>query len=361
MDLTKNRVAQALKNPYVIQSYSLQEWDLLIRQARQAALLVRIYRLLQEHDLCDRVPDRVMNHFVAADTYAKKLNPSLDWEFRSIAKALAKLNIPVVFLKGAAYRLASNRAELGRLFSDIDILVPFRELSSVENALKKHAWVGTHQNEYDQRYYREWMHELPPMIHLKRQTTLDVHHNILPNTCSTCPDPGRLFSNLVKVDQTSFWILAPEDRVLHSATHLFHESEFKYGLRDISDIDLLLREFTGIDHFWTQLLRRADELNQQIPLFYALRYASKILDTPVPDHIWALLEKNIPWRIKNGMMDFLFIRALMPDHSSCDDRWTGLARWLLFVRSHWLKMPLKLLFPHLIRKSFQRFKHRQVK
>jgi hypothetical protein len=44
----------------------------------------------------------------------------------------------------------------------------------------------------------------------------------------------------------------------------------------------------------------------------------------------------------------------MPDHESCNDRWTGLARWLLFVRSHWLKMPVHLMVPHLLRKAFRR-------
>jgi len=31
-----------------------------------------------------------------------------------------------------------------------------------------------------------------------------------------------------------------------------------------------------------------------------------------------------------------------------------LARWLLFVRSHWLKMPVYLMVPHLLRKAFRR-------
>ena len=54
------------------------------------------------------------------------------------------------------------------------------------------------------------------------------------------------------------------------------------------------------------------------------------------------------------MMDSLFLRALNPAHPSCDDQWTGLARWLLYLRSHWLKMPLQLLMPHLARKAWLR-------
>ncbi|MCD2452579.1 nucleotidyltransferase family protein [Methylicorpusculum oleiharenae] len=353
MDLTKNRVAQVLKNPLSVSAYSPKDWDLLIRQARQSMLLVRLYLLLQENGLIDKLADNIKNHFISATTYSIKQNQSLKWEFRCIEKALTELAIPVIFLKGSAYILASDHAEKGRLFSDVDILVNQDDLPAVESALKKHLWVGTHQNDYDQRYYREWMHELPPMIHLKRQTTLDVHHNILPTTCKTCPDPKKLFANIVKIENSPFWILAPEDRVLHSATHLFHESEFKHGLRDISDIDLLLRQFSSQENFWTQLVNRSIELKQQIPLVYALRYASIILATPLSEDALKRIAPYTPSRIMLKLMDFLFLRVLMPEHSSCEDIWTGLARWLLFIRSHWLKMPLKLLIPHLVKKGYQ--------
>ena len=44
--------------------------------------------------------------------------------------------------------------------------------------------------------------------------------------------------------------------------------------------------------------------------------------------------------------------ALRPVHPSCHVPGEGLARWLLFVRSHWLRMPLHLLVPHLVRKAW---------
>ena len=36
------------------------------------------------------------------------------------------------------------------------------------------------------------------------------------------------------------------------------------------------------------------------------------------------------------------------------DALTAAARWLLYVRAHYLRMPLHLLLPHLLRKSFHR-------
>ena len=132
--------------------------------------------------------------------------------------------------------------------------------------------------------------------------------------------------------------------------HLFHEGEFAQGLRDLSDLDLLLKEFSTQVNFWEKLLLRANELQQQIPLFYALRYSHQILQTPIPESVLEASKQ----RINTTLMDALFLRALLPDHDSCNDKWTGLARSLLFIRSHYLKMPVYLMVPHLLRKTYRR-------
>ena len=89
------------------------------------------------------------------------------------------------------------------------------------------------------------------------------------------------------------------------------------------------------------------------PLFYALRYARSLLGTPVPDEVLdeaaAVGQPSSPIL---RLMDALFKRGLTPDHESCRDRFTGIAKWMLYVRSHYLRMPLHLLLPHLFHKAF---------
>lgn len=340
--------------PVRVLEFSLSQWDLLIRQARKANVLGTLATLFEQFDIDDSVPDQPRRHLVSAQIYTDRFRISLSSEISCIAKALENLTIPIVFLKGAAYHLASDEAGKSRIFSDIDILVPEVNLPEVERALIKGGWMTTTFDSYDQKYYRQWMHEIPPMRHLKRQTTIDVHHNILPKTCEFCPDAERLLSRIVRVGDGNAWVLAPEDRILHSAAHLFHEGELEHGFRDLSDLDSLLKQYSTQDKFWDELLLRADELNQRIPLYYALRYSHTILQTPVPQEVLIESESFFRGDIRRHFMDFLFLRALMPDHPSCSDRWTGLARWLLYIRSHWLKMPLYLLVPHLLRKSWMR-------
>ena len=64
----------------------------------------------------------------------------------------------------------------------------------VEGALMLHGWSTTHHDAYDQRYYRKWMHELPPLKHNTRGTVLDVHHAILPVTARLKPDSRKLLA-----------------------------------------------------------------------------------------------------------------------------------------------------------------------
>jgi hypothetical protein len=154
-------------------------------------------------------------------------------------------------------------------------------------------------------------------------------------------------------------VLSPLDRIIHSATHLFYEGELEHGLRDLVDLDGLV---CGLDQPDRLLLAdRSIQLGLQTPIYYALHYLQLILDTKGLDEV---LEKLVLAGCKPKHIDFmdvLFLRALMPDHASCDDRWTGLARWCLYVRSHWLKMPWYLLFPHLFRKAWMRMTDKETK
>jgi hypothetical protein len=148
--------------------------------------------------------------------------------------------------------------------------------------------------------------------------------------------------------------LGNADLVLHSACHLFLDGEFDKGLRDLVDLDSLIRHFAAAPDFWPDLLQRARELGLCRVLFYGLRYSGRMLETPVPaDAREELLDAAPPaWMLY--WMDAAFIRALRPDHPSSDDRWTAIARHALYLRAHWMRMPMRLLLPHLVIKAWKR-------
>jgi hypothetical protein len=142
--------------------------------------------------------------------------------------------------------------------------------------------------------------------------------------------------------------------VLHSATHLFCNEDVGNGLRDLADLDSLLREFAHESGFWPELTTRAAELDLTRPLYYALRYVVAILNTPVPVQVLHEAEIGRPASLLRGLMDGIFMRTLQPDCAGASDGLAALARGSLYLRAHWMRMPPLLLARHLITKTLRR-------
>ncbi len=333
-------------------SLTLPQWDVALRLARASNLLGRLACEAESLMLTEMLPPQVQPHFVAARRLVAHQQQSMVRECRMLQQALADLCAPIVLLKGAAYAQRDLAAARGRLFGDVDVLVPREAMPMAEAALMKHGWSIGSIDPYDQRYYRRWMHELPPMTHLHRGTVVDLHHNILPLSARHVPDAGELLRNCEPIPGTGLCTLAPADMVIHSALHLFHEGELKNGLRDLLDLHELTGQFAATDpQFWTQLPRRAQTLGLVWPLHLALRYAALLLATPVPSHAvdeLARLAGLSP--LRQRWLDFLYVRGLRPEHSLAGDAAVPLVRLVLYVRGHALRMPLPRLAVHLGRK-----------
>jgi len=345
----------ALRDPAVLPGYSSQDWDQIIRLGRSADLLARLAALAQQTGVWECLLAAPRRHLSSALRLAQRQRRELDFELEHVGEALAGNGVPVVLLKGAAYAAAGLDLARGRLLSDIDILVPRVALPAAEQALLLSGWVTTKRDAYDQRYYRTWMHELPPMRHVRRGTAIDVHHALLPLTARLHPSTDLLLARARRLRPDScLHVLAPHDMVLHSAAHLMHEGEFERGLRGLVDLDALLREFGSQPGFWSDLVPRAVELELSRPLFYALRYSIDFLATPVPPALLGSLVQASgaqPGRWSLCWMDMAFRRALRPVNPLVADRWTPLARAFLYLRGHWLRMPPGLLLMHLSRKA----------
>lgn len=340
--------------PRVATDYTQTQWDLAIRQARKANLLATLAFRLQDAQAFDGIPIAVKIHLLSAKAVWERQTNAVKWEVYHLQKAFESLQVPIVLLKGAAYSITGLPAARGRFYGDIDLIVDKAHLEKCERALFLFGWVSTNNDEYDQAYYRRWMHEIPPVQHIKRSSVIDLHHAILPETSKLKTDSTILLAAIVAVPGVeNVYTFSPEDIVLHSITHLFHDGEFENGLRDLVDIDALLRHFAGQDSaYWDRLLARAATLNLSRPLYYGLKYVAHILHTPVPKNIMATSGKAAP--IMPWLMDAFFLRALKPNHWSCDDFLTGFSRWILYMRAHYLRMPLYLLIPHLLRKAIKR-------
>jgi Uncharacterised nucleotidyltransferase len=347
-----NLIAQALRSPQSTAGWTAQTWSTAVQQARKAGLLARLALQLQDSSTAENWPAGVNGHFDSALRISRAQKTEIRRELVYVLDALRGLPAPVVLLKGAAYVMAELSAAGGRVFGDIDILVPKSALAQAETQLMLAGWMSSHQSAYDQRYYRQWMQELPPLQNVHRGTVLDVHHAILPETARVRPQPSKLFDRIVPVvGFPGLFVLAPEDMVLHSMTHLFFNDDTSYALRDLSDLDLLLRHFAQRPNFWDTLDERAIDLTLTRPLFYGLRHTSAMLSTPVPASAMARAAAFGPSPRLAVLMDAIWQRALRSRHPSAASTGTWAALSALYLRGHWLRMPPLMLARHLTIKA----------
>jgi len=323
--------------------------------ARQAGVLGRLYSRLAASDALAALPKPVLPHLEAGFAVAAEHERMIRWEVNRIQRALQDTAIPLTLLKGAAYVMAKLPFAQGRLASDVDIMVAHSHLEAVEQALRSHGWAAVKLDPYDQRYYRHWMHELPPLRHVLRGAVVDVHHAILPATSRLKPNPAKLLA-AARALGPGLNVLAPADMVLHSAAHALHDGDLRQGARDLLDLHDLLSYFGREPGFWEILPHRAIELNLERPLFYALRYVQRFFDSPIPAAAVQALAPVAPHWPTRLIMDGVVGHALQTGHTPT----ATLARRLLYLRAHWLRMPPLLLANHLLHKVHKRTAGRRI-
>jgi len=144
-------------------------------------------------------------------------------------------------------------------------------------------------------------------------------------------------------------VLQPSHMVLHGAAHLFHDGEISGAIRDLVDLDRLFRGFSS-DEFWPDFVTEAGALGLRRPAYYALRYCCRVLETPIPAAAMTAAAGWAPPLPLQMLMDSLVERAV----AGADGLASAMAAKALYIRSHWLRMPLPLLVRHLWHKSRRR-------
>jgi hypothetical protein len=225
------------------------------------------------------------------------------------------------------------------------------------------------------------MHELPPLIHRERDRMIDVHHTILPLTHRRRPNAAVLIKQSILIrepfglglskpsfshseqareeaqafdklrlsgegDGGGVRVLAPADMICHAAAHLIADGDMAGGLRNLWDIDRLLRQFSaGEPDFELHLIEEAHAHQLGPEVMRALRIAHRLFATPLKAY------RN-PAKIEYSLLptDRLFLRRLL-----ARDGWgrgtRPASRAGFYMRSHWLRMPPLMLARHLWTKA----------
>ena len=165
---------------------------------------------------------------------------------------------------------------------------------------------------------------------------IDVHHTILPLTATPTPDAKAILDSAIRLEN-GLYVMGPADMVLHSIAHLFADGDLAGGLRNLWDINWLLRHFSEAEEeFWRELDSRAKIHGLANELARAARLAADLYATPVRENDAS----------QTKITDHPYIRRLLArDGYGRETR--KLTRFAFYVRSHWLRMPPVMLARHL--------------
>ena len=258
-------LVHALRDPAATGALDANDWTALIAMARAEQLIGTLAHRLSG----EAVPAKVAEILKDARSNAAHQKRSALWEGDCAARALADYDGKVVLLKGTAYVTAGLRAGEGRHIGDLDILVARKDLPQVEALLlEKGGWEWVKEDAYDDAYYRDHMHELPPMIHKDRDRMIDVHHTTLPLTAGPTPDAKAMLADAVKpsplqgrglgegesiapavnlnsppsqpspLKRGGLYVLSPTDMVIHCAAHLIADGDLAGGMRNLWDMSI---------------------------------------------------------------------------------------------------------------------------
>jgi Uncharacterised nucleotidyltransferase len=328
----------ALRDPATTHMLDAAGWTALIAMARAEQLIGTLAHRLES----EPVPAKVAEILQDARINAEYQRRSALWEADCARRALADYPGKVVLLKGTAYVAAGLKAGEGRHIGDLDIMVAREDLAAVEALLlEKGGWEWVKEDAYDDAYYRNHMHELPPLIHKDRDRMIDVHHTILPLTARPKPSPREMIDLAVELP-SGMWTLMPEHMVVHSAAHLLADGDLSGGLRNLWDIHCLATEFEPkIDGFYLSVAEEAWLHGLSEPVNRALRLCRELFGTELKSYSYPMTV-SYPW----NRQDKWYIARL-----TARDGWgrptRKFIRLIFYIRSHWLRMPPLMLARHL--------------
>jgi hypothetical protein len=356
-------LVEVLRVPERVAGLDAEGWTALLAAARAEQLIASLAHRLEGQP----VPDAAAAILADARRSAEQGRVQALWEAEMARRALAPLGIPAILLKGTAFAAAQLQAGEGRFIGDLDILVPRSSLDQGEVALLDAGWEWVKDDLYDSHYYRQWMHELPPLIHRERDRMIDVHHTILPPTARPKPDAAALIEESIALPN-GLRTLSPPDMIIHAAAHLFADGDLAGGLRNLWDIDRLLRQFGSDADFWPRLAEHTQRHDLEGAVSRALRLSNRLYGTPLKHETrhpglvpgstgtqGAVQEAQwMPEQVRHDrgliLADRLFVRRLL-----ARDGWgrttRKLTRFAFYVRSHWIRMPPLMLARHLLIKA----------
>lgn len=345
--LTERQFLKAYCEVSGIESFSMGEWNSFVRVLRERSLLASYYHRLRQHELIELIPSYCTDTFLSSVNFASAQAMQTKIQGRKLTRLFSQHKLPFIFLKGAAYILREERNSLGRLMTDIDICVERKYIEKAERILIENGWSFKDMDEHDDKYYREWSHEIPPLQHRQDGVVLDVHHTLIPPVKGRIIDVESLINSRT-VDDESFPTPSIEWLVLHSALHLILNEDIENGLRDLTDIYSFLaysehQTAISIHKLFIQegFEKEWEILVHLLNYFFNYTYSSRFIQREMSSF--------------TVLRCYILKKALLPSSPYLPIRGLRLWKSINYVIGYFSKMPLNIVIKQTCYKSYRQF------
>jgi hypothetical protein len=344
----------AISDPGRLRGLDAKAWQPLLSCARRNGVLAYLASRADMRGVTEDLPPFARDALSSARLSAARIGQLALWELDRVSRVLRPAGISIVALKGVAYLLRGFPHASTRRMSDIDVMVRKELLPDAERALRTAGWIFANANSYDEQYYRTWSHELPPLQFpdacWRWTCTTPFAHQ--PVACD--PTLRRCGRGQNRRGSGAFICCARRTacctpRSICSSTRTSIRAFERWSICTSSSPHS--RSAMGSGDGWST--ERA-ELGLERPLYYALRGLVDVLATPVPGELMKDTSAFGPPAPIAAWMRKTLATVLSPVDP---EPWPARHRtklWLLYVRSHWLRMPAHALVPHLARKALRR-------
>ncbi|MEM7692445.1 MAG: nucleotidyltransferase family protein [Pseudomonadota bacterium] len=336
-------LAKILKNPTSVDLSDGDYWNTILNQARKAGVMAKLEAHLRSQELWERVPTAAQETMRGSSTYVGFIQRRVLYELTQLERQLSDLPFQIVLLKGAAYIACGARSSVGRGVRDIDILVEKKSIPAIEARLLEQGWTMAEElSGYDEYYYRELSHELPPLRHPDFQFELDVHHDLIPPTMRIGTRTSEMFGSIVSIPGTRYHRLTKEDQLIHSAAHLMTSESLTNGLRDLLDMSALVLEVKERDESLQGLFARARKFGLETPLLDSLAACDRHLGTSA--ELCTVEERSSRSRVRR-ITAWIVDGVVFPNTSQRTLKGT-LASTMMWWKTQYLRMSLWQLLKH---------------
>ncbi len=267
-----------------------ETWDQILTIALRHGVAPLLQRALQSGSELAHVPEPVRARIEEERRATALENLRNLGEFRRVAQALRKRDIPVIVLKGLHLAELVYRDVSLRPMVDVDLLVPRAQRNDAIAALLALGYGFEEEKlEYGFREERSGAIEAMldgkyhvGMLHRQLGTAVEIHW--------TLADPLHPYSAPIEdiwrsavtanLGDTDTLVMPPEFLLLHVCAHLAYNHVFAFSLRALCDIAEILSAHPALD--WVVVTEQGRRHGWRIGVAAALRLARDHLGAAVP-------------------------------------------------------------------------------